>query len=162
MKKDWNMAFGMLMILLGIGSICLSLFSATFPLLPFSLLLIVMGITQLIHATSLGDWKRISTALLLGLLYLVAGFFLLIKPSTAPQKIIFWTALFCFAVGVFRMLSSLLQHFDQKKWTFFNGAVTFILGLILLTGWPVSGFWIIGVIIGIDMILSGWSKALRA
>ena len=41
-----------------------------------------------------------------------------------------------------------------------NGVVTFLLGILIFTDWPISGLWIIGFFIGIDMILSGWSWLL--
>lgn len=161
-SSGWFMAFGSLMIILGIASISTSIFSTTFPILLFAILLIVMGITQLIQSTLVRRWRGLLVSLLLGILYIVTGFMFVAKPAAATESITFWIAAFCFTAGAFRMLSSLLLQFDQWKWVFFNGLVTFILGIIIFTDWPVSGLWIIGIFIGIDMILSGWSWLILA
>ena len=39
----------------------------------------------------------------------------------------------------------------------FNGIITLILGIIIWRQWPVSGLWVIGLFIGIDLIISGWA-----
>ncbi len=40
---------------------------------------------------------------------------------------------------------------------FFNGLITFILGVMIYFGWPLSGLWVIGLFIGVYLILAGWS-----
>lgn len=159
-NSGWFMAFGSLMIILGIASITTSLFSSTFPVFLFAILLICMGITQLIQTSLARHWRGLLVSLLLGILYTVTGFMLIAKPTAAIESITFWIAAFCFIAGSFRMLTSLLLRFDQWKWMFFNGLITFILGIMIFTDWPKSGLWIIGIFIGVDMILSGWSWLL--
>ena len=36
-----------------------------------------------------------------------------------------------------------------------NGAVTVILGILVLAQWPVSGLWVIGLSVSIELILYG-------
>ena len=43
---------------------------------------------------------------------------------------------------------------------FFNGVVTFLLGAMIYANWPLSGLWVIGLFIGVDLILAGWSWVL--
>jgi uncharacterized membrane protein HdeD (DUF308 family) len=35
--------------------------------------------------------------------------------------------------------------------------VTLLLGILIWAQWPVSGLWVIGLFVGIDLIFSGWS-----
>lgn len=156
-NSGWFLGFGSLMILLGIASICTALFSSPFPIFLFALLLIIMGVTQLIQTTLASHWRGLILSLLLGILYIVTGVMLVAKPTFTVEGITFWIAAFCFVAGSFRMLTSLILRFDQWKWTFFNGLVTFILGILIFTEWPFPSLWIIGIFIGVDMILSGWT-----
>ena len=40
-------------------------------------------------------------------------------------------------------------------WHALNGFITFVLGVLVLAQWPVSGLWAIGLFIGIDLIFFG-------
>ena len=40
--------------------------------------------------------------------------------------------------------------------------VTLILGGIIISQWPVSGLWVIGLFIAIDLIISGWGYVALA
>ena len=113
-----------------------------------------MQITQAFLAR---QWSGLLLSLLLGVLYLVTGFICAARPESAPISISLWIAAFLLVAGLFRMLASLIIRFDEWKWVFFNGLITFILGISIYVGWPITGIWILGLFVGIDMILSGWS-----
>ncbi len=49
------------------------------------------------------------------------------------------------------------MRFPHWGWVLFNGIITLILGIIIWRQWPVSGLWVIGLFIGIDLIISGWA-----
>lgn len=43
----------------------------------------------------------------------------------------------------------------------FNYATCYLLlGIAIWRQWPLSGLWVIGLFIGIDMLLNGWSLAM--
>lgn len=39
----------------------------------------------------------------------------------------------------------------------FNGIIALVMGGLTLAEWPVSGLWVIGLFVGIDLIFFGWS-----
>ena len=45
-------------------------------------------------------------------------------------------------------------------WLGLNGALSLIIGLIFVASWPNSAEWAIGLLIGIDLIFSGWTLIL--
>jgi len=98
--------------------------------------------------------------LLLSVLYLIAGTYCIAKPAIAAIELTLVISMFCVIAGIFRMATSLISRFNQWGWVFFNGLVTFILGVLIYSEWPYSGLWIIGLFIGIDLILSGWTWVL--
>jgi uncharacterized membrane protein HdeD (DUF308 family) len=53
-------------------------------------------------------------------------------------------------------------RFLSWGWVLFNGIVTFLLGILILNGFPGTALWVIGLYIGIDMILAGWSRVMLA
>ena len=38
-----------------------------------------------------------------------------------------------------------------------NGTITLLLGLLIQKQWPLSGLWVIGLFVGIDLIFNGWA-----
>ncbi len=158
-RKNWGwfLALGILLVLLGIGVASSSYYATVFSVIFFGIFLICAGIIQIVQAFLARHWSGFFISLLLGALYLITGFICASKPVVAAVNLTLWIAAFCFVAGLYRMLTSLILRFDQWGWVFFNGAVTFILGALIYSNWPLSGLWVIGLFIGIDLILSGWS-----
>ncbi len=38
-----------------------------------------------------------------------------------------------------------------------NGIVTFLLGVIIYRNFPESGIWVIGLLVGLEMLFHGWT-----
>jgi len=36
-----------------------------------------------------------------------------------------------------------------------DGAIAFVLGILILSRWPASGLWVIGLFVGIDLLFYG-------
>lgn len=161
-KKNWGwfLALGVLLMLLGAGVMSSSFVATLFSIVILGVFLLAAGIVQIAQAFMARKWSGFFLSLFLGVLYIVTGAFCTFRPGEAAISLTLWIAAFCFVVGLFRMLSALFIRFDQWGWVFFNGLVTFILGAIIYSQWPFSGLWFIGLFVGIDMILSGWSWIL--
>lgn len=156
----WFFALGIILVLLGAAVISSSFYATIFSVFILGIFLIGAGIVQIVQAFLARKWSGLFLSLMLGVVYILAGFFCAARPAVAAISLTLWIAALCFVVGIFRMLSSLILRFDQWGWVFFNGLVTFILGVLIYLEWPFSGLWIIGLFVGIDMILSGWSWIL--
>lgn len=158
-RKNWGwfLALGIFLIFLGAAIIGSSYYATIFSMLVFGIFLLCAGVVQIFQAFLARKWGGLFLSLFLGILYIVTGFLCLGKPVEAAVSITLWIAAFCFIAGLFKMLAALLIRFDQWGWVFFNGAITFILGIMIYSSWPISGLWVIGLFIGIDLILAGWS-----
>lgn len=161
-KWGWFLALGILLILLGGGIISTSYYATLFSVILLGVFLIGAGIVQIVQAFLARKWSGLFLSLFLGILYLVTGFLCFSRPETSAITITFWIAAFCLIAGLFRMLTALIVRFDQWGWVFFNGLVTFLLGWMIYADWPLSGLWVIGLFVGVDMILAGWSWIILA
>lgn len=161
-RKNWGwfLALGILLVILGCSVITSSFYATIFSVMLLGGFLIAGGIVQIIQGIMARKWSGLFLSLLLGVLYIVTGFFCIARPEAAAISITLWIAAFCFAIGLFKMISSLILRFDQWGWVFFNGLVTFLLGAMIYMNWPLSGLWVIGLFVGVDMILTGWSWIL--
>lgn len=163
-KENWGwfITLGFLLMALGAAVIYTSFSSSLFSVILFGLLVIAAGVVQILQAFLARRWSGFLLSLLLGVLYIVTGFICAARPETAPISLALWIAAFCFVVGLFKMLSSFFLKFEKWGWVCFNGLITFLLGIFIYIDWPISGMWVIGLFVGVDMILSGWSWLLLA
>lgn len=158
-QKNWGwfLALGSLLVILGLIVISSSYYATVFSVILLGVLLVMAGVVQVVEAFMAHKWSGLLLSLLIGILYLVTGFLCITKPAQAAIALTFWIAAFCFIAGLFRMLASVAIRFPNWGWVFFNGLVTFILGLMIYSEWPISGLWVIGLFLGIDLLLTGWS-----
>ena len=52
--------------------------------------------------------------------------------------------------------------FDHRGWLIPNGVIAILLGLSIWRSWPISGLWVIGLFVGIDLIVDGWTEVMLA
>jgi uncharacterized membrane protein HdeD (DUF308 family) len=61
-------------------------------------------------------------------------------------------------IGVLRLIMAFqLRAMKNWGWPLIGGIAAIVLGLMILAQWPVSGLWVIGLFVAIEMIFSGWS-----
>jgi uncharacterized membrane protein HdeD (DUF308 family) len=102
-------------------------------------------------------WSGFLTLTLTGLLYLLVGILSIEHPTQAAEALTLLIALFLTVGGLFRIVTALSIRFPHWGWLLFNGAITLLLGVLIWRQWPESSFWVIGLFVGIEMILNGWT-----
>ncbi len=110
-----------------------------------------------------GGW-RIAGAVLTGLVSLIAGVWLLLNPAAGALALTFLLAAYFVATGVVKAVAAWqLRGVGGAGWTFFSAACSILLGLLVISGWPGSAVWLIGLLVGIDLLFYGWALiALRS
>jgi len=58
--------------------------------------------------------------------------------------------------GAFRIAAALATHADGRGWLLISGLASLLLGIFIWSEWPVSGIWVIGLFVGIDLLFYGW------
>ncbi len=112
---------------------------------------------QFVDAFMVGKWAGFFLHLLLAILYGVVGVLMLIKPVISAEAATFVMSLFFILGGLYQLIASVWTHLPGWGWQALNGAVATIMGFLVLAQWPVSGLWVIGLFVGIDLILYGWA-----
>ena len=69
-------------------------------------------------------------------------------------------AIYFMVIGIMRTVTAIAMRFPGWGWVLLSGLITFILGIMIKSQWPVTGLWVIGLFIGIDLIFSGWSYVM--
>jgi uncharacterized membrane protein HdeD (DUF308 family) len=66
-------------------------------------------------------------------------------------------SMFFLISGLYQLISAMWTQLPGWGWHALNGIIASILGGLLLAQWPVSGLWVIGLFIGIDLVFYGWA-----
>ncbi len=161
-RWGWFVGFGVVLIALGIFAVGAAVLTTLLSVMFLGVILIISGAVIVINA--LRTWQdgagSFALSLVLGILYLIAGILLIKHPASVAMSITLLLAIFYMVVGFFRILGALSLRVPRWGWGFFSGAITLILGILILAHWPASGLFVIGLFIGIDLILYGWSYVL--
>ena len=88
---------------------------------------------------------------------MVVGIIIVANPGAGALVLTLVMAVFFMVAGLFRIITALVTRFPHWGWLLFSGLITLGLGLLIWRQWPLSGLWVIGTFIGIDMIITGWT-----
>ncbi len=160
LKKNWGwlFAFGILSILLGTIGLGMTFGLTLASVLFFGVLLIVGGVFQLFDAFKCGGWKSILWHVLIALLYVAAGVLMVRDPVLASKTFTLVIAWILIAVGILRGLMAFqLRPVAGWYWPLLSGVISVVLGGMILSAWPASGLWVIGLFVAIELIFNGWS-----
>jgi uncharacterized membrane protein HdeD (DUF308 family) len=125
-------------------------------------LLIIGGVFEVIHGFTRRPWSGFFINLLAGALYAVAGILMVANPALAAVTLTLLIAMMLIVAGVFRLFIAFSTPLHHRGWLILNGAISILLGAMIWSSWPLSGLWVIGLFIGIDMIFDGWTEIMLA
>lgn len=153
----WFLLFGILLVILGGVAVSYSVATTLFSVVLFGALLTTTAVVQIIQAFMARKWSGVFLPVLVGILYGIAGLLCIFRPEMSAVSLTLIFSVLLFIGGLFKMITSLVMQFEQWGWVFFNGLITLLLGILIYSEWPISGLFIIGLFIGIDLILAGIS-----
>jgi len=106
-------------------------------------------ITFKAHQKSLGAWFKV-------LILLITGILLLIWPASGIAAVAILFAAYFF-VDAFASFQMALDLKPLKGWwmPLVNGVLSFILGIIMIIGWPFSAPVTVGIIVGVSFLMDG-------
>ncbi len=160
--RGWFFAWGIVLIVLGAIALGSSFITTMLSVLFLGWILIFGGLFAIIHAVVRRRWHGFFLNLLAGVLYAVAGFLIITNPAMAAVTLTLLIAMLLVAIGIFRLVVAFSLPFHHRGWLILSGIVSIVLGAMIWDSWPVSGLWVIGMFIGIDLIFDGWTELMLA
>lgn len=161
-RRGWIMALGIVLIVLGAVAIGSSVLMTVATMMFVGWLMIFGGVLEALHAFTCKAWSGFFVDLLSGILYAVAGFFIVANPAASALALTFVIALYLIFSGIFRIVITLVRRFEHWPWFLLHGVVGLVLGVAIWRQWPLSGLWVVGLFVGIDMVFNGWSLVMLA
>ena len=158
-KRGWIIALGIIFMIAGVIALGNVLLSTVWAVYIIGIMMIMAGATEIVTAFSVKDWGKFALWLLLGVLYVAAGIICFFRPFEAA-------AIVTLMLGIALMIGGVVRGFlawsvrDAGKpwgWVAVSALITLLLGLMIVSRWPDSSFYVLGIFLGIDLIFIGSS-----
>jgi uncharacterized membrane protein HdeD (DUF308 family) len=155
-SRGWSIALGIAMIILGLVAISDQIV-ATAMVATFIGIILLLGCSlSLIKVFTIHGWRSHFWYAIVAVAYGVAGYVFLGRPFVAAvvfTLVLGWTILIS---GLFRVfLAFRLRHHQGAVWILFSSIVSIILGALIISQWPGTGLYILGLFLGIELVFAG-------
>jgi uncharacterized membrane protein HdeD (DUF308 family) len=159
--SGWSIALGILMIVAGILAIADSMVAGVVVVIFVGWMAIFNGALQIVYGFRAHGGGRMILEILLGLLYIVAGCYILYHPAGGLLALTLIIASFLLVYGVFAIvLAFQLRPHQGWGWVLFDAIITLLLGCLIWAHWPANSEWVVGTLLGISFIVSGVSRLM--
>jgi len=157
-RPIWIFIFGIALIVLGALAIVMPQITTLAVELMIAWLFLLSG---LVHGWSTfsmrGAWNIAGSAIV-AILSLVVGGLLLFNPFEGILTLTMLMVAFFLAAGVVKIYySSRNRHVRGWGWGVASGIASVAVGVLILLGWPSTAAWALGLLLGVDLFISGWS-----
>ena len=160
---NWSIFLSILLSLAGLVAILVPPISGIAITLVLGWIMVFSAFTHFflsfkIHTTGSVLWQ-----LLLGVVYFIAGIYLVLRPLTGLASLTLLLAVYLFLAGGIEIILAIqTRPRHGTVWLWINAIVTLILAVMIWRTWPFSSTWAIGTLVGIAMLFTGISRLMIA
>lgn len=122
------------------------------------LFLLLGGAANVIQALFTERWSKSLGSMLAGVLYVFGGIMIMREPAQGSLLITILAMLALAASGIAR-IGIAIAHRDVAGWwvVLLGGITSIAIGVLLLASLPWSGTWVLGMLIGTELLVQGIS-----
>jgi uncharacterized membrane protein HdeD (DUF308 family) len=151
----WFLVFGIALVLIGVLAIARAVAATVVSMLFFGWLLVIAAGIEIVQAIMVGKWAGLYHHWLGAILFGVLGALIVWRPLVSAEILTLLMGAFFLVAGLFQLITPFLVSLPEWGWHALNGIITLVLGILILAQWPVSGLWVIGLFVGIELIFYG-------
>lgn len=153
--RGWSTGLGIALIVLGMVTIGLASFATLMTVLFLGAVLLVRGVIDAWHAVATREEEGFWAHLFGGILSFVVGLLVVSRPDTSAAVLTLIIAALLISTGLFRAIAAPFLASSHRGWNIFSGIVTLFLGFWVFSGWPAISLWLIGMLIGVEILVQG-------
>src|SRR5215469_3252233 len=161
-----------IMIIVGILALWLPIATSIGVVRLLGWLLVFDAGFQLVHSFRSQGVGPVAWKVLVALIYLITGIYFLMHPFLGVALVTLALAVFFLVEG----LVDVVSYFSTRKtgalqwalvvgssyWILVNGIVSIILAVMIWRHWPTGSLWVLGVLVGVGMLMTGVSRLMIA
>jgi uncharacterized membrane protein HdeD (DUF308 family) len=167
LRANWGLFLfqGVVMIILGVLAIAEPYVATIAVDIYVGWLFLISGFVGLIGLFSARDVPAFLWTLLTAALSMAVGILLIWKPTQGAVSLTMVLTAFFIAEGIFQIVASFTYRDvvpTSWGWMLASGIADLVLAAIIIFGWPVSTTWVLGLIVGINLLTSGIAIVVMA
>jgi uncharacterized membrane protein HdeD (DUF308 family) len=118
---------------------------------------------QLIHSFRSEGVGHVAWKVLVAVIYLIVGIYFLVHPLLAVALVTLALATFFLVEGLVDVFSYFAARGTRAShWILLNGIVSIILAAMIWRHWPTGSLWVLGVLVGVGLLMTGLSRLMIA
>ena len=153
---------GILTVIFGVVAIGSPLITGVAVAVFVGFLLLASGVARIVHALKSKQWGTGFWGTVIGVLGVAAGLLMIFRPLVGLVTMTMLIAIYFLVDGISEIIAAFKIKPDQGwGWVLFNGIIAVLLGFMIWQ--PVAGLrcrWAIGVLVGIHILITGWSMII--
>lgn len=164
-RTDWKLFLfeGIVFILLGFLAVALPTVSTISIALLIGWLFLIGGVVQGYRTFQARGKAGFWTSLVMPILAIIVGLILILNPIIGVLTLTILLATYFLIEGIIKIMVAMsMRPLQPWGWLLFSGILAIFLAAIIWSGWPGTALWVLGLIVGINMIFFGWSLILLA
>jgi uncharacterized membrane protein HdeD (DUF308 family) len=156
-----SIGLAVLMIVLGFAAMFKPFAAGIGISLFIAWIIVFTGVVHIIYAFAARSAGSFLWRTLIGVAYILGGVYLLKNPSIALASLTLLVAAILIAEGVFQLIAFFeLRVLPGSGWILCDAILTLILGGLIAYPWPGSSLWAIGTLVGVNLIISGFTRLM--
>jgi uncharacterized membrane protein HdeD (DUF308 family) len=156
----WFVIEGVVLLILGALAVIVPPLATLGVTIFLGWLLLVSGVVGLVMTFMTRGAPGFAWSLISGLLGIAVGLMLLVWPLSGALSLTLLLTAFFIVEGVASIMYA-IEHRREVSgrwgWMLMSGMVDLVLAAIIITGFPGTALWALGVLVGINMIFGGAS-----
>jgi uncharacterized membrane protein HdeD (DUF308 family) len=162
----WFMIYGVVLVVIGALAIIMPGIATLAATILIGWLLLASGVIALIAVFSAGSaapgfWWNLLTAIL----YFLAGAALLWSPIAGVVTLTLFLTAYLLASGITKLMLTIGHRREIPGawgWVLFSAIVDIGLAVLIFTGLPGTAVWVLGLMVGINLLMSGVALIVAA
>ena len=167
LRAHWKLFLfqGVVMIILGIIAVAMPAAATVAIDIYVGWLFLLSGIVGLVAMFSAGNVSTFLWTLVTALLSVVVGVMLIWQPVAGAFSLTLVLTAFFIAEGIFQTVSSFSYRDvipSSWGWMLASGISDLLLAGIIIWAWPTSAQWVLGLVVGVNLVTSGAAVVMMA
>ncbi len=156
-----SIGWAVVMIVLGCLALCLPLATGVGVSVAIAWIVVLGGFAHIASAFAARGAGSFIWRILVGVVYVLGGLYLAFNPGLALASFTLAMAIMFFVEGVTEILLFFqFRTLPGSGWVLFDGIITLFLAYLIWRPWPASSVWAIGTILGVNLIMSGFTRLM--
>ncbi len=166
-EKNWKwlLLLGIFFVAAGTIGLILTPLATLSTILLFASFMLIGGVLQLLQAIkSSKGWKSRLFQIACGILYILGGIVSVFNPVAASLVLTLVLMGAILVTGIFKIIIAFQHREEMKNWVLLllSGIASLLIAFIIGISWPYSAIWSLGLLLSVELIMSGWSHILIA